>query len=105
MAKKIDPRFVGCTWTEIDTSTLTGQVAKDHEQAEKDRKVANASQGKFNASFCASLAAMVPAGHEMVVSRQWGKLNFTIVTAKPKGRSAKAVSYLDVLAAFTTKKA
>lgn len=104
MAKKTDDRFVGCVWTEIDTGTLTGPLKASHEKAKASYAVAMTDRKAFDDAFVGSLAAMVPAGHEMVVSRQFGKLSFTIVKARTQGASKRAVSYLDVLAAFNTKK-
>lgn len=62
-------------WTQVDESRLSEKDAKLLAAYRKISKEAAAARQAFNDAFLISAKAKVPAGHEMLIGHNFGKLS------------------------------
>jgi len=68
-------------WTQVDESKLSEKDAKLLATYRKAAKEAATAREAFNAAFQVTAKAKIPAGHEMLIGHNFGKLSVAFAEA------------------------
>lgn len=77
------------TWIEVNTNSLSEQLAKQHKAFKDAAEKAAKARTEFNTAFIAAAkkAGKVPQGHTLLISHNFGKLSVSIIKDEDAKRS------------------